>query len=107
MKRIESGDERVRTTDTVIFEVVYTLEKFYSASRPEIRDALSDILSLPGILLPRKDSYRRVFELWVSHPRLSFADCYHAALVERLSLPAIISFDRGFDAITSIVRREP
>lgn len=105
--RIEAGEERVRTTDTVIFEAAFTLERFYKVPRLEIRETLLDLLQLPGIVLPGKRSYRRVFDLWVQHPRLSFADGYHAALAERLKLPAILTFERGFDSLPNIKRREP
>ncbi len=105
--RIEGGEERVRTTDTVIFEVAFTLERFYKVPRAEIRDTLLDLLLLPGIELPGKRFYRQVFDLWVEHRRLSFADCYHAVLVDRLKLPAIVTFDGDFDTLPNIERREP
>jgi predicted nucleic acid-binding protein len=105
--RIEAGEERVLTTDTVIFEAVFTLERFYRVPRNEIKESLLNLLQLPGLVLPGKRAYRSVFDLWVQHPRLSFADCYHASLVERLNLPAIITFDRDFEGIPGIQRREP
>ena len=61
--------------------------------------------TLAGIVLMLLDMRR--FDFWVSQPGLSFADCYHAVLVERLKLPAIISFGRGFDRLPTITRREP
>jgi predicted nucleic acid-binding protein len=105
--RIERGERRVRTADTVIFEAAYTLERFYKVPRAEIAQQLLDILRLPGIVLPGKRFYRRVFELYVGYPRLSFADCYHAILVERYGLEGILSFDRGFDRLADLTREEP
>jgi predicted nucleic acid-binding protein len=105
--RIEAGEERVRTTDIVVFEAAFTLERFYKVPRTEIRDTLLDVLMLPGIDLPGKRSYRQVFDLWVQNPRLSFADCYHAVLAARLQLDGIITFDQDFDALPSANRREP
>jgi predicted nucleic acid-binding protein len=105
--RIEQGEERVQTTDTVIFEAAFTLERFYKVPRNQIRETLLDLLQLPGIVLTGKRAYRLVLDLWVAQPRLSFADCYHAALVERLQLPAIITFDQDFDRVAGITRREP
>jgi predicted nucleic acid-binding protein len=105
--RIERDERRVRTTDTVIFESAYTLERFYKVPRPDIAANLLDILRLRGILLPGKRFYRRVFDLYVRHPRLSFADCFHAVMVERYGLDSIISFDRGFDRLSGLVREEP
>jgi predicted nucleic acid-binding protein len=105
--RIERGERRVRTTDTVLFEAVYTLESFYRVPRAEIAAQLLDILRLPGVILPGKRLYRRVFELYVAHRRLSFADCFHTVMVERYGLASILSFDRDFDRVPGLVREEP
>src|SRR5918995_1182659 len=75
--RIERGERRVGATDTVIFECAYTPERFYPVPRPEIAANLLDILRLPGVILPGKRFYRRVFDLYVHDRRLSFADCFH------------------------------
>jgi predicted nucleic acid-binding protein len=60
---------------------------------------------LSGIVLPGKRIYRRVFALYTSVP-LGFADCYHLALMERLKLTEVISFDTDFDGLSSVTRRE-
>jgi predicted nucleic acid-binding protein len=88
--RIEGGAGRVRTTDTVLFELVYTLEGHYKVPRPEIRGVVLDLLRIPGIVLPGKRAYRRIFEalgkpatplvrrLLLCDPRRrSQAACYH------------------------------
>lgn len=106
-ERIERGELRVRTTDTVVFEAAYTLERFYKVPRAEIRAQLGDLLRLPGIILSGKRAYRTVFDLWVAHPRLSFADAYHAVTVRRLRLAGILTFDRYFDRLPDIHREEP
>lgn len=83
-------------------------ELLYPPGVCALRNAtLLDLLQLSGLVLSGKRAYRRVFDLWVAQPRLSFADCYHAALVERLQLPAIITFDQDFDRVAGITRREP
>src|SRR3712207_4015182 len=97
LARLERGEFKVRLADTVVFETAFTLERAYRVSRTAIRDNLLPILLLPGVILPGKRHFRRVFDRWVQQPRLSFADCYHAVLVERLGLEGIVSFDRDFD----------
>ena len=57
--------------------------------------------------LPGKRAYRQVFDLWVSQPRLSFADCYHVVFVQRHKLAAIVTFDQDFDRVPGLTRREP
>lgn len=107
MRRIAAGDLTVRTADTAVFETVYTLQRFYRVPRADIRQALTALLALPGIQLRGKRRYRRVFALYVTYPGLSFADCYHVALMESQRLSELISFDRGLDRVPTIARREP
>lgn len=107
LKRVEDGATTVLLTDTVVFETVYVLQRFYQIPRPTIRDTVLPLLQLPGMILSGKTGYHRVFDWYVTYPKLSFADCYHAVLVRRLHLPAIISFDRDFDQLPDIARIEP
>ena len=74
---IESGDFTVRLLDTVVFESVYTLGSVYAMPRSEVARVMSRILAETGIILPGKEKYAEVFELWVNTKRLSFADAYH------------------------------
>jgi uncharacterized protein len=106
LKRIEAGETKVRTSDTVIFETVFTLQKVYRQPKAAIRDTLLPLLELPGIVLPSKRRYRKVFSLYVAS-NLPFADAYHAVLMEQLSLTEIVSFDKDFDRIEGIIRKEP
>src|SRR5215217_5902967 len=82
LARIETGQERARTADTVVFETVFLLERTYREPRPRVRDIVLPLLLLPGMVLANKRRMRRAFRLYVAHPKLSFADCYHVALME-------------------------
>ena len=103
--RIEEGEIQARTSDTVIFETVFTLQRTYRQPRDRIAEAILPLIDLPGIVLPGKRLYRRVFELYRTTP-LGFADCYHVALMERLGITEILSFDTDFDRNPGIKRRE-
>lgn len=104
--RIERGGLRVETAATVVFETVFTLEKFYRHPRPLIRDNVLPLLRLPGIVLPGKRRLRRAFDLYTS-TNLSFADCFHVAIAEARKSPQFVSFDRGLDRIPGLNRVEP
>jgi uncharacterized protein len=105
--RIQRGEASVRTADTVVFETVFTLQSFYRTPRAVIRDGVLSLIELPGVILPGKQHFREVFDLYVAHPSISFADCYHAVLVKRLGLTEIVSFDRDFDRLPGVTRVEP
>jgi predicted nucleic acid-binding protein len=104
--RIEQGALKVRTADTVIFETVFTLERTYKQSKEAIRDAFLPLIELPGIELPGKKRFRKVFTYYIEK-NISFADAYHAVLIESLRLRQIISFDRDFNRIATVQRVEP
>jgi predicted nucleic acid-binding protein len=106
LQRIEQGSLKVRTADTVIFETVFTLERRYKQSKEAIRDAFLPLIELPGIELPGKRRFRQVFGYYIEK-NISFADAYHAVLVESLRLTQIISFDRDFNRISALTRVEP
>jgi len=106
LMRIESGDLRVRTTDTVVSETVFMLQRVYKKTPQEIRDVLVPLLELPGISLTGKPVIREAFRLYVD-AKLPFADAYHAALMADLGLTEIYTFDRHFDRCPGITRRDP
>jgi predicted nucleic acid-binding protein len=106
LERIEQGQLRVRTAETVIFETVYTLQRTYRQPKPAIRDALLALIELPGIILPGKRRFRRVFDLYVNL-NISFADAYHAALMDQWKLTEVVRFDAEFDRVAGIKRLEP
>jgi uncharacterized protein len=107
IRRIALGELSVRTADTVIFEAVYTLQRLYRVPRAEIRRSVLDLLALPGIQLRGKRRYERVFDLYVAYPALSFADCYHVALMESAGITDLLSFDRDMDRVPTIRRKAP
>ncbi len=106
LTRIERGELKARITDTVIFETVFTLERYYHQPKAAIRDAFLPLIELPGIVLPGKRRFRKVFTYYVEH-NVSFADAYHAVVMEEQKLTTILSFDKGYDRIQSITRKEP
>ena len=104
LHRLYSGHARARTADTVVFETVFTLERTYKQPQPAIQAIL---LLLPTLTLPNKCRMRRAFALSLAHAKLSFADCYHIALMEGLRLTTLVSFDQDFDQLPTVTRQTP
>jgi predicted nucleic acid-binding protein len=104
--RIAAEEVVVRVTDQVIFEAAFTLERTYKISKTEIRDALVDFIDLPAVLLPGKQLWPNIFDVY-ARTSLSIVDAYHAVTMLRLGITEIISFDRDFDRIPGITRIEP
>lgn len=106
LTRIERGEVKVRIADTVIFETVFTLQRYYHKKKAEIRDTLLPLIELPGVALPGKRYFRKVFDFYVDL-HIPFADAYHAVLMRRLKISNVVSFDADFERITGIQRIEP
>jgi predicted nucleic acid-binding protein len=106
-RRIAADLEVVETADTVVFEAVFTLQSFYRLSRVSIRDGVLPLLLLRSVRLANKRRYQRAFDLYITMPGLSFADCFHVALMESRGLTHMISFDHGLGRVPTMTRVEP
>lgn len=106
LRRIEGGEERVVTTQAVIFETVFTLQRFYKVSREQIRALMLPIVTLRGVQLPDKSLYERAFVLYVEN-RISLPDAWNAVFMHAHGLTEIYTWDTDFDAIAGITRIEP
>ena len=106
LARIERGELEAQLSDMVVFETVFTLERSYKVPKAQIRDAIQALLALPGIILPGKRRYIRIFEIYVDY-NLPFGDAYIAADMERYGSTELYSFDRRFNRIPGITRLEP
>ena len=81
--------------DSVWVEIAYALDHHYGLDRSAIADVITSLASIPSIKVDMNiiDSTCRSY---VSHPKLSFVDCY---LATRASLPGIsplYTFDEKF-----------
>ena len=104
--RIERGEEEAQLTDIAIFETVFTLERSYKVPKIQVREAILGLLALPGIILPGKRRYARVFNFYVDY-NLPFGDASIAAEMEHHGATEIYSFDRQFNRLPGVIRLEP
>jgi predicted nucleic acid-binding protein len=108
LQELEAGRRTVATCEGVVVEVVQVLEskRLYNFPRAAIHAALTDVIRMRGIRLPHKRTYLRALDLYAS-TKLDFVDALAVAHMERATITTIVSFDRDFDDITGITRREP
>ena len=85
---------------------VLSNKRKYDTSREVVRDYLLPLIGLPGIKLPNKRLYTRVFELYTSL-NIDYIEAFHVALIESRKGRELFSYDRDFDGIPGITRREP
>ena len=105
-QRVERGDEAVVTSPMVVFETIFTLQRYYRLPKERIRERVGDLLSLRSLHVPDKQVCQRALDLYVRH-NVSFADAYNAASMHQRQMTEIYSWDTDFDKLPGITRVEP
>lgn len=106
LQRVERAEERVVTSQLVIFETIFTLESFYEVPRERILELLDTILELIGLSVENKGVFQSALRLY-SGTSISFADAFNACYMEKKNIAEIYSYDRDFDSLEGITRVEP
>jgi uncharacterized protein len=106
---IEQGTIDAWTSELVLSEIVFVLAnpKTYNVARSDIAQQLLRLIHLPKLRVSHKRIYTRVFALYTTYPKISYVDCYNAALVEYRKQAELYSYDTDFDTIGSLTRLEP
>lgn len=109
-ERAARGDLTLYVSETVIVEVVNVLSSraTYNLPRREVQRHVGNILSLKGLKIPAKQTYRRALDLWATTPQVrDFADALSVAHAERLRVREVATFDEDFERFPTIKRLEP
>ena len=106
LARIEREEVKAVTSDVVITEVVFVLERTYRVPKKEIRELLLPIILFRGLILPRKRLFLQVFDLYIDK-NIPFADAYNANLMKKLKVTEVASYDTHFDRVEGLRRFEP
>ena len=106
LQRAQNRAADLFTSDLVVAEAVWVLQSRSGVSRERIRDLLLPVMRLPGLRVPNKQSWPRVFDLYCER-RIDFIDAYNAVTMERAGITDIYSYDRDFDGLEGITRMEP
>lgn len=105
-QRAKADEVRLTTSEAVIAEVVYVLQRQYRVSRGEIRQRLQLLLEIKNVQLPYRGVYLRALSLYSQHA-VDFEDCLTVAHLERQKNSRLYSYDRDFDRFDQITRLEP
>ncbi len=107
-QQAEAGTLTLVSTEGVVVEAVQVLssKQLYNLPRAVIRDQVTDILQVRGLEVPDRDTLLRALVLYAV-TNLDFVDVLILTHMERRGITTVLSFDRGFDRIEGITRREP
>ena len=83
VKKLFSHEEKLYVfEDTATMELVYVLStSTYHYTREVIAEKIKEVLKLENLVC-NKGLIEDALDLYVSHPKLSFVDCYLAAVTE-------------------------
>ena len=106
LERVERREEKVATSALVVFETVFTLQRTYKVPKAQVREMLTDVLTLAGMLLPGKSLCLRALDLYVEK-NVSFTDAYNAVYMHSRTIAEIYSWDADFDKLPGVTRVIP
>lgn len=97
--------QKFTLTDVTFAEVYWTLRSFYKFTKPRIINCLQALIIMQSIICDR-ELLENTLRLLQSR-NISFIDAYTAAFAIVKGSGKILSYDRGFDKIPGVSRREP
>lgn len=110
ISRANAGEIQVTFSEVVLHEVSYVLtsSRQYKLTPSQAIPLLRSVLGIGGLILPDNDLevFHLALDLWERHPKIEFSDAVIAVRCEQDDYE-LASFDRHFDAITSIKRWTP
>ena len=105
-RRVKRGEDVMTTTDAVIAEVVFALQRHYGLTRADIAARLRPMLQLRGFKLPTKRLCLTALDLWETSPKISFVDALAAAQA-RNGGRALATFDQDLGKVAAVTLWQP
>ena len=106
LKRVEEGSEEVFLPDIILADIIWILEGYYKQPREEIREWITAIISLQGLIFSDKDTALNALDIYLDK-KIDWSDAFAASQMLQREITEIYSFDRHFDKIGGIARVEP
>ena len=104
--RLLKSDENLYTSWLVIGEFEWVLRSVYGLERPEIVKLISSVISFSGLEIPDRKLVAQALKLFESL-NLDWTDCLNATLSKNLEIDEVYSYDRDFEKVKFLKRKEP
>ena len=92
--------------DLIVAEIVYVLESYYEAPRPQIAESIRSLIAFESISVVSPEVILRSVEIY-EIDRLDFAEAYLVACAESTGVNAVVSFDEAIDRVDTVTRIAP
>ena len=103
LERLVADRQRL-VTDAEVFQEI--LHRYTAIDRRDaIQPAFDALRAVVDEVFPIEElDVVRAKDLLGTHPALSARDALHVAVMERRGVARVLTFDRGFDAVTGVAR---
>lgn len=108
LEAVEKGKMRVFVHLTVLADTIYVLcsPRLYNRPAAEVAAALIPWVRCPYFRMNNRSTLLHALNLFAT-TSLGFSDCLIASSMHQVHSLVIYSFDKDFDAISGITRKEP
>lgn len=105
---VEAGRQTLACPATVIADAVFVLTspRLYAIERSLVAAALALLVDLPHFQVDQGKTVRRALDIFAV-TRLDFGDAMLVAAMQEAGAETLYSFDRDYDHVPGIHRREP
>lgn len=100
------SDENLYASWLVIGEFEWVLRSVYELKRSEIVKLISSVINLSCLEIPDRKLVAQALKLFESL-NLDWTDCLNAVLSRNLEIDEVYSYDRDFEKVKFLKRREP
>lgn len=107
-EEVEQGRLDLAAPDTVIADAVYVLSspRLYALKRAQVTALLTPLVRLTHFEVQNKSAVLQALALFET-TNLDFGDLLIVASMQHTRADTLYSYDKGFDRIAGVIRREP
>ncbi|MFB6226658.1 MAG: type II toxin-antitoxin system VapC family toxin [Candidatus Paceibacteria bacterium] len=107
LESIENTNKKIYTSDAVLFELHWVLNRIYNLENSDIEEKITTIINFCNIISPNDDfSWSGWFSLQTS-TSIDLIDVFNYLLVRQENIDQLVSYDTDFDKFEDINRVEP
>ena len=102
------GDLKLYTTDLVVAELIWVLQspKTYNLNPAEIFKVTMPLLTIKNLYFPCKNVFPDIMELFQTE-KIDYIDAYNSVIMLGRNIDTIYSYDKHFDLLPDVIRKEP
>jgi len=108
LQSASEGDLKLYTTDLVVAELIWVLQspKTYNLNSAEIFEVIMPLLMIKNLYFPCKKVFPDIMELFQTE-KIDYIDAYNSVIMQGRNIDTIYSYDKHFDLLPDVIRKEP